>query len=145
MTIQATTVTLGEREFEIRTAPFIRSKPWRKRLVGELKPLFDQISGATDMTFEKPDDLLRVWPIVESLLVDGVDMIFELLISYSDTLQAEREYIENNATEAQIWQAFQEVLRLSDFLGVSSMFGRRIGLSMSGISSKSPVRNTATE
>lgn len=145
MTIQTATVTLGEREFTIQTAPFIRSKPWRKRLVTELRPIFDQISGAQDMTFEKPDDLLKVWPVVEGLLVDGVDLIFDLLIAYSDTLEAEREYIENHATEGQIWQAFQEVLRLSDFLGISSMFGRRIGLTMSATSSKSPAQNTATE
>ena len=75
----------------------------------------------------------------------SVDLIFDLLIAYSDTLEAEREYIENHATEGQIWQAFQEVLRLSDFLGISSMFGRRIGLTMSATSSKSLAQNTDTE
>lgn len=144
MTIESTTITLGERDFVVSAAPFIRSSPWRKRLVAEVKPLFDMAATAPDMTFERPEDLLQLWPLLNAILVDGIDTVFELLIAYSPVLEDERGYIENNATEKQILAGFQEVVRLSDPFGLAQLLGRRTGLARSGTGQRSPSPNGAT-
>lgn len=144
MPIETTQIELGERTFEIRTAPFARSRLWRRQLIGEVKPLFEQVAAAQDMTFETAADLLNLWPLAETLLVEGLDLIFEMVISYAEPLEAEREWIEQNATDQQIMAAFQEILRLGDFLGLMPMMSRRFGQMTIGTSTNSPAPNGAT-
>lgn len=144
MQVETTTVTLGNRDYTIQTAPYVRSAPWRRRLVEEIKPLFDQAANVPNMTFETPEDLLKLWPMLTAILVDGIDTIFDMLISYTSVLGDDKEYIENHATEKQIMAAFQEVIRLSDPFGLAQLFARRTGLARYETGSKSLVQNGAT-
>lgn len=126
--IRTITVLLGEKEYKISEAGFMRAKPWKKRLIEEIKPLFQDLEGATGITFETAADLSKLLPVVERIFIDSIEMIFELLISYSPTLEEDREYIANNATDNQIFSAFQNVVGLADFLGLIKTMNRRIGL-----------------
>lgn len=126
--IESISVRLGERDFEVKTAGFARSKPWKKRLIDDVKPLFEEIGLAADFKIDEPGDLLRLIPLLEILFLDGIETIFDLLIAYSPALEAEREYIEAHSTDKQILAAFQGVLKLADPFGVVQMMGRRIGL-----------------
>lgn len=130
--IESIAVKLGEREFTIQTAGFLRSKPWKKRLLEEVKPLFDRIGGAGDITFDSPGDLLALLPVLEDLFINSIEMLLDLLIAYSPELEAERAYIEAHATDKQIFFAFQGVVKLADFFGVVTMMGRQIGLKAIG-------------
>lgn len=139
--IETITVKLGEKEYEIRQAGFRRSKPWKKRLLEEVKPLFEQVAGAQDMQFETPADLLKLLPVAESLFVDGIETIGDLLIAYAPELEEDKEYIEEYATDKQIFQAFQEVLYLADFFGAIQLVNRQIGQMPTGTSSSLPLQN----
>lgn len=132
--IEKVTIRLGEREFEIVQASFMRSKPWKKRLFEEIKPLFERLNGASEIKFESAADLFQLLPLAEELFVGGIDTIFDLLIAYSPALETERAYVESNATDKQIMAAFQEVVGLADFLGLISQFNRRIGRATNGTS-----------
>ena len=139
--IKTATVTLGDKEYTIKEAPRLISKPWKKRFIEEIQPLFEKLSGAPDMQFDTPEDLFKLVPLAESLLIDGSESIFELLIAYSPELTADREYIEAHATDRQIFAGFQEVLKLADFLEMGGMMKRQIGRNLTGISSNSPSVN----
>jgi hypothetical protein len=130
--IESTTFRLGERDFTIKQAGFLRSKPWKKRLFDEIKPLFDRLSGASDIEFNSPADLLQLLPLAEDLFIDGIETIYGLLIAYSAELEADKDYIEAHATDKQIFAAFQEVVKLSDFLGLTVQMNRRIGRGLIG-------------
>lgn len=130
--IESVIVKLGENEYTIQQAGFIRSKPWKKRLIDDIKPLFEQINGIGEIQFNTPSDLLKLLPVAESLFLDGIETILELLIAYSPQLEAERAYIEAHATDKQIFAAFQEVLRLADFFGVTGQLSRRLGRAQTG-------------
>jgi hypothetical protein len=132
--IESTTFRLGERDFTIKQAGFLRSKPWKKRLFDEIKPLFDRLSGASDIEFNSAADLLQLLPLAEDLFVDGIEIIYGLLIAYSAELEADREYIEAHATDKQIFAAFQEVVKLADFFGLANQLNRRIGRGLIGTS-----------
>jgi hypothetical protein len=130
--IESTTFRLGERDYTVKQAGFLRSKPWKKRLFDEIKPLFERLSGASEIQFESAADLFQLLPLAEDLFVDGIETIYSLLIAYSADLEADQEYIEAHATDKQILAGFQEVVKLSDPFGVVSMMSRRIGLKTSG-------------
>lgn len=139
--IETATLRLGERDFTIQTASFLRSRVWKKRLIEEIKPLFEQISNVKDMQFNSPADLLGLMPVAENLLIDGIDKVFELLIAYSPELEAARGYIEAHSTDKQILAAFQEALKLADPFGMISQLNRRIGLKPTGTLSNSQSAN----
>jgi len=132
---------LGEREYTIREAGFAASKVWKKRLMAEVKPLFNTFSDAPNMTFETPADLMNLFPLVESIFVDGIETIFDLLLEYSPALKEDREYIEANATDHQIVSLFREVILLSDFLGLIAQMSASNGPVMTGTLSNSQLAN----
>jgi hypothetical protein len=141
--VQTITVKLGEKEYTIREAPHLRASAWRRRLMEEVKPIFDQVANVADIQFETPADLLKLAPLAEQLFVEGVDQIFDLLITYSPELEADREYIEANAGSRQIFAAFQQVIKLADFFDLIPQI-RRSGLAgLTGTLSNSPSPNGA--
>lgn len=139
--LRSVTITLGEREYEVKEAPFSRSKPWKKRLLSEVRPVFEQLAGLPDMEFGKPDDLLQLLPVVEDLFLDGLDTLHDLLLAYSADLEADADYISDHASDRQILESFQEVLQLADPFGVIQAMNRQIGRSMIGTQSSLPSAN----
>lgn len=130
--IESTTVRLGERDYTIQTAGFIRSRPWKKRLLEEIKPLFERLNGASDIQFNSASDLFQLFPLIEDLFIDGLDTVYSLLIAYSPALEADKEYIEAHATDKQILAAFQGVVILADPFGMVAQMNRKIGLMETG-------------
>lgn len=130
--IRTVRVLLGETEYEIREAGFVVSKPWKQRLINEIKPLFEKLSGAPDIVFEKPSDLFQLLPIAESIFIEGIETIFELLLEYAPGLKADREKIAATATDRQIVAAFREVVTLADPFGVAAQLNQRFGRGMTG-------------
>ncbi len=122
--IETVTVQLGEREYTFSEQPRPRVKPWRARLFAEVKPLFGQLEGATSLSFDQPGDLLKVLPLLETVLLDGLDTVVELAVTFAPELEADREYIEQHATEKQILAAFQEAVKLADPFGMANQIGR---------------------
>lgn len=142
--VQKITIRLGEKDYTIREAPYGQATTWRRRLMEEVKPIFEQIGGVADIQFDTPADLLRLLPVAERLFVEGIDQIFDLLIAYSPDLEADRATIEGSATDRQIFTAFTEVLQLADFFGLIPQI-RRAGLAgLNGTLSKSPSPNGAS-
>lgn len=139
--IRTVTARLGEKDYEIREAGFMVSKPWKKRLINEIKPLFEKLSGAPNMTFEKPEDLFKLFPLAESIFIEGIETIFDLLIAYSPALAADADYIAQNATDRQIVAAFREVVTLADPFGVIAGLNRQIGRGTIGMLSNSQSVN----
>jgi hypothetical protein len=126
--IESTIVKLGETEYTINQAGFLRAKPWKKRLIEEVQPIFGQIGEIQNFAIDTPGDLLKLIPLMETLFLDGIETVFELLIAYSAELEAARADIEAHATDKQILAAFQEVIKLADPFGVIPLMVRRIGL-----------------
>lgn len=142
--IKTVTVRLGENDYEVREASFAISKPWKQRLMTEIKPLFEKLSGAPNMSFEKPEDLFKLFPLAESIFIEGIESIYDLLIAYSPALTADAEYIANNATDRQIVAAFREVVLLADPFGVVAGLNRQIGRGTIGtLSNSQPVNGVA--
>lgn len=141
--ITSATVRLGERDFVVTEAPRIRSRVWKERFMAEVNPLFSKISGAKDMPLNGPEDILALLPVFESLFTSGFDTIFDLFLAYSPDLEADKEYIEQNATDRQIFAGFSEVVRLADPFGMVALLRTQIGRRAAQTSSNSVSANGA--
>ena len=133
--IDSFTAQLGDREYQIKTAGFIRSKPWKRRLIDEVQPIFEEIGKAEKLKFDAPADLLKIIPVMETLFLDSIDKFWDLLRDYAPELEEDKEYIEAHATDKQILAAFQGAVKLADPFGVVGLMMRQVGLKMTGTSS----------
>jgi hypothetical protein len=125
--IESVTVKLGEREYTVQAASFRRAKPFKARLLAEIRPLIERVQAVENVQFSSPSDLLELLPLAQDLLVDAPERLYEMMIAYSCELQEDAEYIADHATDKQIVAAFTEVARLSDPFGISDQIGRRLG------------------
>jgi len=94
-------VILGGIEYDIAPLVIRDAREWRKRVVNLVAPIA-QIAGATSDT---PDDFEQA---LTSLLVTMPDKVIDLFFEYAKDLN--REDIESKATEAEMSQAFKEVV-----------------------------------
>lgn len=113
------------RTYTIGPAPFVRSQPWRHRLMQSVGPLIKQVAGAPDLEFNTPDDLLKLLPLVSSLLVEAIDEVYELVVMYHPSLEADREWIRDNASEGQLVGAFFKILEVADPFGLKRFLDKK--------------------
>ena len=141
--IQTITIRLGEKDYTVREAGHLRAGPWNKRLLAEVKPIFEQVGQAYQSQFDTFADVLKMWPLFQQVFTDSLETVFDMLVSYSPELEADKEYIEANATERQILGGFQEVIRLADPFGIAPMLLKQAGLQTNGTLSSLPSQNGA--
>lgn len=118
MRIESIEVVLGEKEYTVQALPYVASRQWRESLLETAKPMILQFAELSDVEIGSADDLVKLLPVAESILLDGLDQIVELLKAYGPVFADDIEYILHNATDKQIFQAFKQVLGLADFLGL---------------------------
>lgn len=116
-------VTLGEKTYAITPLPIGPAKAWRERVREPFRELTGIIAGYQDLQLVGEDGQVNAAGIAsligsaEGLLLGAVDLISDLVIDYAPALQADRDYIDNHAYDAQMVAAFKEVLRLAFPLG----------------------------
>ena len=132
------------RQYIVEGAGILRGRIWRARFGETVLPLLEQLPGIMDFEFEKPEDLLKLLPFVQKIVLEALDDVFELLILYSPEMEADREWIEENATERQIVGAFMEVLRLAVPFEVDNLLGNLTGSKNLQTGSNSPYQNGDT-
>lgn len=132
------TVTLGEREFLIHELPTKPAELWRKRLGEELQPvmtLIQQIPALIKDADSLADikvsgELLEIiTEPVKSLAFESLPAVRELVITYSRTLEAEREWLEANAYDSEFVEALVECLKLAyPFGSLAPAVGKMLAL-----------------
>jgi len=129
--IKTAVITLGETDYKIAALPFTRSKAWRTKLIDELKPMIEKagVMWGNDggMEFSDPSDLLSIIPLLHTALIDSMDTIFDLIVTYSDTLENAKEEIESTATEQQLVWALRAMLDITDPFGMGRLIDDLIG------------------
>ena len=112
---KTTTINLGGREFAIRELPTKPAEQWRKKLADELTPLTELIQGAPDLmkielTAERVPVLIEQ---AKGLALRSLPAVRELVIAYAPELTAERAWLEDNACDSELIEAFVEVLKMA--------------------------------
>jgi hypothetical protein len=134
------TVILGERDYEIHPLVIRATREWqakaRKPLdtllytisnigsVNLTKAIIDPETGQTKEAFDLTA-VMEVGQVLLDTIMGSTDLIQELLFSYAPGLIDDLEYIENNAYNEQIFEAFLKVLGLVYPLGtLTQLLGR---------------------
>jgi len=114
-------IKLGDQTFEIEDQSIKTSKAWRRKFADRLQPLFDFLPGLPDIDISKPEELVKLLPVIQKLLTDNVDDAIDILLEFSEVLEKEREWIENNASSKQAIVGLVEVLKLTNPFDVAGL------------------------
>jgi hypothetical protein len=108
-------ITLGGKPYTITELPSRKNAGWRKSIDEEFGGMLSIAEGvqAADLTGVRMGDVTSLIRTVGSGLLGGVDAIKRLLIAYSPELTADAEWIEENAYDSEIQEAFARVLTLA--------------------------------
>jgi hypothetical protein len=123
------TITLGEREYEVKALTIREADVWREKLNGPFAEIVEVLQGAEDVELSNARDLAGLLRTVTGNLVESPKIIRRLLFEYAPALLADADWILDNAYDEEIFDAFVEVLKLAFPFGkVTQMFrgqGRR--------------------
>lgn len=108
-------ITLGDKPYTITELPSRRNAGWRKAIDKEFGGMLSVVDGIQNKDLEgvRMGDVTALIRTIGTGLLDGVDTVKRLLIEYSPVLQADAEWIEENAYDSEIQEAFARVLTLA--------------------------------
>jgi len=98
------TVILGGKSYEIAPLVIRDSRPWRQKVISLIAPIPQMTKTSTDT----PEDFEQA---LTTLLVTMPDQVIDLFFDYAKDL--DREEIESAATDAEMTQAFKEVIAVA--------------------------------
>lgn len=110
---QQITVKLGERQYTIDKLPIRQSKHWRQSLAEPFGEISQTLESASIVEVDQLGDIAGLVRRASGVLLGSVDKMLDLLFAYSSALNADREYIEENAYDDEALAAFVEVLKLA--------------------------------
>lgn len=143
MQLQSAKITLGSKEYTVQAAGFRRARGWKKAFLANLyDPLIANLAALNGIN-EQPltlADLPSFTPLAQTLLLDTVETVCALLVSFSSVLEAAQDEIEETASDAQIVAAFVEVLKLASPLP-PGLLANMNGLATMAMSANSPSLN----
>lgn len=129
--VETVTFALGiedQREYTVGPIPHARSEKWRGILLSDLKPIFEELGAASDIEFATPADLIKVVPLIQTVLGDTLDIVFRLVVSYHPALSKDKRWIKNHASDKQLIHALTQILKVADPFGLDSLFRNGNGL-----------------
>ena len=112
--MQHITVTLGEKDYRIQQKPLKITRAWRKQFKDSAaNQLLGLIAGNITLELQTVQDLARVAQQALGLFLESFDAIYDLLLAYATELHGDQAYLDDHATDAQIVNAFMEVVKLA--------------------------------
>ena len=97
-------VILGGKEFPIRPLVIKESREWRKKLI----KAFGMLPKYLNMTADNPEGFTEA---LDAMLNEMPDVVTDLFFSYARDL--DRDEIESTATDTELAEAFQEVMKFA--------------------------------
>jgi hypothetical protein len=92
--MKSITIKLGGREYQVAQLPIRPDAEWRKSVAEIVQPI-SELAISSQVTAPTPDRLVRL-AFTSALLIDP-QAVLDAVLRYSETLEADREWIENNA------------------------------------------------
>jgi len=110
--MRSVTVKLGGKEYIVYELKARQNQTWRAQLKTRFETLADVIGNApaTELNTTGVSGLIRN---ITNLVMDSIGDVREAILAYSPELSADRLFIEENAYDSEIMDAFMEVLTLA--------------------------------
>lgn len=110
------TVTLAEKEYIIQELPTRKNAAWRKALAEPFEALAAMLTNAAGLELNKAETLPALTDVVKATIgrvAGSVDLMTDLLFSYSPALTADKDRIMDNCYDSDLMSVFAEVLTLA--------------------------------
>jgi hypothetical protein len=135
----STKVLLGGVEYEISALTIKYSRAWRETFGSMLNPIISALAQFGGIDIENPEnwrDLSNLLATVKDSIIMAPDLCADATFSYSAELSKERGAIEESATDAEILDAFMQVMALAYPFGKLIRTVNRAGLTERGTGKK---------
>lgn len=105
ITSRQLTVTVGGRDKRLRVLPIGPMREWKQALAEQAVELYGAFGGGEEV---------RDWEGVKAMALGMTDTMLELLLQYDrESDLGGREWLEANATEEEVYDAFKAVAQLA--------------------------------
>lgn len=108
-------VKFGKKAYKIQERPTRANEAWRAELEEQLDPIIDILKGLAreELSVENVDSLAAPVEQVTRIAMGSPVKIRNLVIQYSDDLEADRDWLLDNAYDSEFVEAFLKVLGLA--------------------------------
>jgi len=106
------TITLGSREFILSEPSIKAGRAWREALNEQLEGVVG-IVGALDTETDNTGALKDALPQIKNFLMESIDIVVDLVCAFDKSFEKEREFIEDNATATQVFDALMAMIKVA--------------------------------
>jgi hypothetical protein len=130
-------VVLGGQTFTVRELPVRKNAGWRKQLAEPFAELVQRLAAAPEAKIDDAKSLADLVQSLSGVLIGSIDTLVDLLLAYSPELTHVREFVEENAYDSEIMEAFTGVLGLAFPFGT---WKDKLGQLMAQVGNGSPAK-----
>jgi len=135
-------VMLGGVEYELKPIPLRPARELREKIAGQVEGFARSISTLEGVEINKMEEVGELISSLGMTAANSMDMIADWLFEFSAELRADKNRIEETATDEEVLKAFWEALKMLYPFG--SMMGSLSGLAGKAISMSSRLANGDT-
>jgi len=112
-------VTFSTKTFKIVPLPIKRSREWRESFTEQIDGilgLVDNLQGISLGDIGSSSSFESLMPLMNSIkdyLQNSTDILLELIYDFAPTIKKEKDWIENHATDPEVFTVFLEVLKMA--------------------------------
>ncbi len=142
-----TEIAFSTKKFTIVPLPIRKSREWREKFIAQLDSILsivDDVQGVSTDDLTDGFSLDSLMPFIDKIktfLLTSTDILLNLIYDFSPAIKKEKDWIEDHATDPEVFTVFLEVLKMAYPFG--SVLGnlRSIGQSVQQTSTNSPEPN----
>jgi len=138
----AETVKLGGREYNLARLPLRQASAMRRKINEQLEPIAKLAESAPDIEIR---DVKKVSELIDSLrviLVNSIDVLFELLCEYSEDIKKDKDLLLDNAYDDEVIQA--AIVMIQQLFPFGNLLSKLSGLAENMTSTSSPSTTVST-
>lgn len=108
-------VRFGDRSYDVQELPTRLNELWRGELEEQLEPIIDIIKGLAreELSVDNVGNLAGPVEQVTKIAMGSPVTIREMALSYSEELEADREWLLDNSYDSEFVEAFIKILGLA--------------------------------
>jgi len=110
--IRSATVTIAGKEYVIKALPISKAKQWRAEFQKPFDEIVAALQAAPHIEITNIAGLADVVYAAKDIVFGALELLLQMLYSYSPEVVADAEFIEENGYDEEIMAAVVEVVKL---------------------------------
>ena len=112
-------VQFSTKKFTIVPIPIRKSREWRQKFIKELDKILgivDDVQGVTTDELTDGFSLDSLMPFIDKIkafLLTSTDILLDLIYDFAPNIKKEKAWIEDHATDPEVFSVFLEVLKMA--------------------------------